>query len=188
MTDLSRLSSRVAALAGRRIDAPNAKDVQFPLDHVRDVERQLRRRFVDDSIGILVCSAACGADLVALQIATGMGIDRTIVLPFEARRFLQTSVLDRPGNWKDLYKQQIEEARLKHQLIVLEGQEDNAGAYSAATGRIIAEAIRKTGSARGVAYAVWEGQARSNHDETADFRRDCKAAGFEIRDINTLSA
>jgi len=187
VTDDAPAAGHIAALAGRRIDAPDAKDVRFPLDHIRDVELQLRKRFADDGVGLLICSAACGADLLALKAAADMGIDRVIVLPFGVEHFLQTSVLDRPGEWKGIYDQQINYARRKHHLIVLEGSENDASAYSAATGRIVAEAARRTGSARGLAYMVWEGKARLDHDETADFRTGCKAAGFELHDIDTMA-
>jgi hypothetical protein len=187
MTEKTPAGDRIAALAGRRIDAAGSLDAMFPLDHAFSVELQLRKRFADDGVGLLVCSAACGADLLALKAAADMGIERVIVLPFNAGRFLQTSVLDRPGDWKGLYEQQIEGARRRKTLIVLDGAEDDASAYSAATGRIIAEAAQRTGSAGGVAYVVWEGRPRSDHDETADFRKECERAGLELHYINTMA-
>ena len=50
-------------------------------------------------MSVLVCSAACGADLIALQAAGRVSLRRRIVLPFEPSRFRDSSVVDRPGDW-----------------------------------------------------------------------------------------
>lgn len=176
---------RIAALAGRRIDATDAEDVRFPLDYVEEVEAQLWTRFKADQVGLLVCSAACGADLVGLKVAAALGIERLIVLPFDEQRFLQTSVLDRPGDWAPLFHRQIEEARRESKLIVLSGAHDDARSYSTATDRIILEARRQINLSRAVGYVLWEGRPRQDHDETADFREGCDTAGFEIHDVRT---
>ena len=176
---------RIAALAGRRIDAPDAEDVRFPLDYVEEVESQLRLRFKADQVDVLVCSAACGADLVGLKVAAALGIERLIVLPFDEPRFLQSSVSDRPGDWAPLFHRQIEEARREGKLILLAGTPDDARSYSAATQRVILEVKQRINLSRAVGYVLWEGRPRPDHDETADFRESCVIAGFEIQDVRT---
>jgi hypothetical protein len=64
----------VIALAGRRIDAPDAETPRFPLAAVPFVREQLDALFADRGATALVCSAACGADLVALDAATELGL------------------------------------------------------------------------------------------------------------------
>jgi hypothetical protein len=54
----------VIALAGRRIDA---------LEHVSAVRRRLADLLVQEQATALVCSAACGADLAALEAAEQLG-------------------------------------------------------------------------------------------------------------------
>ena len=56
---------------------------------------------------VLVCSVACGADLVALEAAERLGRRRRIVLPFAAERFRMTSVTDRPGDWGPMFDRMI---------------------------------------------------------------------------------
>ena len=109
------------ALAGRRIDAPDAETPRFPLANVPLVRDRLRAFFVERGAGTLVCSAACGADLVALEAAESLGMRRRIVLPFDPARFRQTSVTDRPGDWGPTYDRLVETARREGDLVVLEG-------------------------------------------------------------------
>src|SRR5689334_9121270 len=88
----------VVALAGRRIDADGAP-VRFPLKQAPSVKGRLTRLLRGLQPDALVCSAACGADLLALEAAAALQIPVTIVLPFAPERFRKTSVVDRPGNW-----------------------------------------------------------------------------------------
>src|SRR6202007_3063310 len=87
-----------------------------------------------------VCSAACGADLIALEEAERLGLRRRIVLPFPAKRFRETSVTDRPGEWGALYDRLIGEAKAAGDLVVLSGTGDDDAAYAAANTTIVHEA------------------------------------------------
>jgi hypothetical protein len=53
------MPKRVAALAGRRIDASDAKVARFPLSEASRVRRELRELFIREQIEMLVCAAAC---------------------------------------------------------------------------------------------------------------------------------
>src|SRR5438270_11295822 len=122
----------VIALAGRRIDAPDAKATRFPLDAVPLVHQRLRELFRQEQADALVCSAACGADLIALDEAGRLGIRRRIVLPFAPDRFRETSVIDRPGGWCPLFHPLMDEAGKAGQVVVLDAGNREA-AYAAAS-------------------------------------------------------
>src|SRR5687767_4455542 len=142
------------ALAGRRIDAPASKE-RFPLRNVETVERRTLAYLRAHEARRLVCSAACGADLLALRAAQTMrGVIRTIVLPFGVETFRLTSVIDRPGDWSDLYTELVSDAGRTGNLVVLGLSPGNKAAYAAATDRIVEEAAR-TGLVR--CCIVWEG-------------------------------
>ena len=111
----------VIALAGRRIDAPETKSTRFPLSNVPMVRERLAALLAAEHAEALVCSAACGADLIALAEAERLGLRRRIVLPFSAKRFRETSVTDRPGEWGPLYDRLIAEAQAAGDLVVLPG-------------------------------------------------------------------
>src|SRR4051812_11745538 len=95
--------SAVIALAGRRIDAPGTSAPRFAREAVPSGGRRFASLFGKERAGILVCSAACGADLLALDEAERLGLRRRIVLPFAPDRFRETSVADRPGDWGRMF-------------------------------------------------------------------------------------
>lgn len=79
----------VIALAGRRIDAPETKSARFPLSNVPIVRERLAALLAAEHAEALVCSAACGADLIALAEAERLGLRRRIVLPFRQSAFVR---------------------------------------------------------------------------------------------------
>ena len=62
----------IVALAGRRIDAVNAKERRFPLANVELVRKRIREMLKTEDATAVVCSAACGADLIALSEAASL--------------------------------------------------------------------------------------------------------------------
>jgi hypothetical protein len=181
----------VIALAGRRIDAPGADPPRFPLERVPAVRQLLADLLAEERPTALACSAACGADLVALEAAEQLGLRRRIVLPFVPQRFRGTSVTDRPGNWGPVFDRMIAAAEAAGDLVVLHNDGDDDKAYAAANHAIIHEAqqlARAAGADRPcrlVAAIVWEGAARPGSDATDDFRKLAQQAGFEERTILT---
>jgi hypothetical protein len=138
----------------------------------------------------LICSAACGADLVALEEAEHLGLRRRIVLPFSPERFRKTSVVDRPGDWGPVFDRLILAAERAGDLIVLsDDTDDDDAAYAAANEAILNEAqlIADIGApSRLIAVVVWEGAARAGNDATEAFRQLASIAGFEQRSVTTL--
>src|SRR5256885_749046 len=57
----------IIALAGRRIDAPSTSTPTFPLPEVDKVREKLAALFESEGATALASSAACGADLIALD-------------------------------------------------------------------------------------------------------------------------
>jgi predicted acylesterase/phospholipase RssA len=180
----------VVALAGRRIDATDAKEPRFPREAVPTVRRRLTDLFVKEGAVALVCSAACGADLIALEEAERLGIRQRIVLPFPPKRFRETSVTDRPGHWAPAFDRLVAAAKEAGDLVVLTGNGCDDEAYEAANEAIIreAEALAQGGAPhRTVATVVWEGSARKGTDATAQFLERATKAGFEERFVPTRS-
>ena len=95
----------VIAFAGRRIDPEPSGQPRFPFRRADAVRGAIAKRLGSAGARALVCSAACGADLLALDAAGELGIRARIVLPFRADRFRETSVLDRPNRefWGSLF-------------------------------------------------------------------------------------
>jgi hypothetical protein len=171
--------TKVAALAGRRIDAAGAIPQRFPLGAINAVRDRIATLLRVEAVGTLVCSAACGADLIALEEAERLGLRRRIVLPFQTPLFRETSVIDRPGPWADAYDRIIAAAELSGDLITLAGEPEGAGSYERATREIIAEALRQTPLDHApLAITVWDGAPRGPDDATESFRRQASENGF----------
>jgi hypothetical protein len=161
----------VVAVAGRRIDATDAKVPRFPFDRVPLVERRLDELFDRVAATDLVASAACGADLLALTVAGRRGMRRRVVLPFDRARFRDTSVTDRPGGWGPAYDEILAELTRTDGVVTLDGDDAGDAAYLAANERILdeASAMARASSAQVVALLIWEGASRGAEDVTAAF-------------------
>ncbi len=184
MVDQDCLTPAVAALAGRRIDAQDADASRFPLIEAEYVLHKIIRRFRQERVERLVCSAACGADILALEAAKELAIPATIVLPFDPDRFRNISVIDRPGNWGERYDLLVTEAHSRDDLIELGLATDDENAFSEANSRIIHSALRSRFQ-RKLAFVVWEGKSRGADDSTADFLNNALSQGFEKKSVLT---
>jgi hypothetical protein len=183
----------VVALAGRRIDAEGAPP-RFPLDQAPSVKGRLTRLLRALQPDALVCSAACGADLLALEAAAALKIPVTIVLPFVPEQFRETSVVDRPGNWGlrfDAVMNRATNGATADRIHVIEppaGGDDDA--YQEATDAILDDAQKLAAKAAGeknelVAVVVWEGASRGEGDLTEYFRQGALKRGFTEKVILT---
>ena len=177
------MSKRIAALAGRRIDAPEAKIARFPFAEMPRVRRELRDLFAGERIETLVCAAACGADLIALEQALDLGMRCRVVLPFPVDVFRRLSVVDRPGDWGALYDTIIDNASATNELIELDDQINLQAAFSAANRRILLEAARDND--RPFAVVAWDGVTRGPDDVTAEFLALAVDSNFDLRTIET---
>ena len=183
----------VVALAGRRVDPPGAGTPRFPPGNAGPVRGRLRALLEDRRAAALVCSAACGADLLALEAAEALGLRRRVVLPFAPERFRETSVVDRPGDWGPLYDRVVEAASWAGDLVVLEGAGEGAAAYAAANARILEEALALAGAGGGapgpagaaLAVIVWEGRPRGPDDATRQFAELARGRGLAVEEVLT---
>lgn len=175
----------VAALAGRRIDSPSEPS-RFPLESVALVAERLRTTLKAEGTTMLVCSAACGADLVALDVAAALKIARRIVLPFAVDRFRQESVADRPGDWGPMFDRIVAELSATGEVVVMNETPGTAG-YAAASIKILDEAERLAvaSKARVVSIVVWEGQPRPGTDLTDEFRKASRSRDIDVIDVLT---
>lgn len=178
----------VIALAGRRIDAPGATPARFPDTNITLVEARVRDVFQRLGGTTVVSSAACGADLIALQEAGRLAMRRRVVLAADRDRFRKTSVEDRPGDWAATYDRVIDEVAARGDLVVIQNPGAGDAVYPTANRRILDEAIAlgKTAGEPVAAAVIWDGTARGAGDWTEDFRKAAKDRGLEVLEISTL--
>ena len=181
---------KVAAVAGRRIDAADADQPRFPLEQREPVRGRLLELFRQEQIGTLVCAAACGADLLALDAAAALGLELHIVLPFAPARFRETSVVDRPGDWGALFDRLTRQVATEGHLVDLKLPENDDATYQRANVAILDRAAALAGD-RGeppLAVVVWDGGNRGSGDVTIAFREEAGRRGWPVIDVFTLDA
>jgi len=177
----------VYALAGRRPDPPDAGTSRFPLENRGLVSGRIKRLFKEQGAAALVSSAACGSDLLALGVAEDLGMRRRIILPFDAARFRETSVTDRPGEWGPCFDAIIARTERDGDLIVLSERLSDHEAYEAVSMAILDEAEKLKGTQGTVRIClVWEGAPRGDDDLTYHLARVARSKGWPVDEILTL--
>jgi hypothetical protein len=177
----------VIALAGRRIDPPDARIRRFPLEAVDRVSSVIWREIVASGATNFVSSAACGADLIGLQVASQLGLHRHVVLPFDRDRFRETSVADRPGDWAPVFDRAIDSLE-PGDLTVL-GASESGRAWEVASHAILDRAVALAGRPdRVLAIVVWDGASRGQGDVTAGFEVEARQRGMRIAEVRTLAS
>lgn len=177
----------IFALAGRRIDLGDAGAARFPLRNVGLVRRRLRALFAPHQNATLVCSAACGADLLALETAAALGWQRLVILPFGRERFRETSVTDRPGDWGELYDRMLDEAMAAGRLRIAACAAGEP-AYESAAALILDEAARLAAGCgeSPTAVVVWDGKEHPPVDFSRLFADTARGRGMTVLSVSTL--
>ena len=179
----------VIALAGRRIDAPGTDSPRFPLANIEMVRKRILAFFREHKVHTVVCSAACGADLLALEVADALAVRRRVVLPFAKEQFRRTSVTDRPGSWDDSFTRITTELEKYGDLVVLDYHQNDEDAYTA-TNQVILEQARllstELSQKLGVVL-VWDSSSRTTEDVTAAFGELATSQGIPVWEISTLT-
>jgi hypothetical protein len=179
----------IVALAGRRIDAAGAEIVRFPSSTIEKVKARLKTLLGELQPQVLVTSGACGADLLALEVAGELNIQRSMVLPFDTLLFRSTSVTDRPGDWGPLYDQICAAVKEEKGIQVMNYDEADSNTYLNTNIDILKKAkelAREYHSRELVAVIIWEGQPKKEVDTTAHFKSEAEKNGFGIKEIITL--
>jgi hypothetical protein len=170
---------------GRRIDAVDTEPPRFPLSRITTIRQAVGNLLCNEAINILVCSAACGADLIALDVAITSGVRCRIVLPYPPPLFRNTSVIDRPGDWGPLYDQLITAVDAAGDLVILSEAAGDPAAFFHVNEEIIREASSLAMPNRPFAVLVWDDVSHSDADATAHFHALAVDAGFIERTILT---
>ena len=184
------MSRPVIAMAGRRVDAAGAHPSRFPYENVPAVGDRIKAFLVRTSAQALVSSAACGADLLALEAAGELGLRRVIVLPFAAARFRVESVTDRPGGeerWGKSFDRVLAEVPAAD-VVVLKDAGDGTEASTKATEAIIDTALRLANEldTEAAGVMVWDGKPRGADDLTVQFAASARARGMRVEEVMTL--
>jgi hypothetical protein len=163
----------IIALAGRRVDAAEAKDQRFPIQNVELVRERISTLLQAEGAIALVGSAACGADLLAM-------------LPFDRKKFRITSVIDRPGDWGAIYDKLLDEVVKSGDLLIIPAKSEDE-AYTDVNHAIVDEALalRQSLGHPVIAVLVWDGKSRGEQDFTQEFGVYARIKGITVVEIMT---
>ncbi len=178
----------VIALAGRRVDAPKAETARFPVINVPQVRQRVSDWLAQHVVHTLVCSAACGADLLALDAAGELNIRRRIVLPYSREQFRASSVVDRGSEWGAPFDAILDAVTARGDVLGLGYQPENETAYVETNHAILelAIAIGAQLSQPVKALLVWDGASRGDDDVTVAFQQEAQDRGLAVEHISTL--
>ncbi|MFO1406223.1 MAG: tetratricopeptide repeat-containing protein [Steroidobacteraceae bacterium] len=93
----------VLVLTGNMIDLPGRDVPRFPPELEPVVRRLLRERFSALRPLAVYGSAACGADILGLEVAHELGAEIHVVLPFPPSEFREASVEIVAGDWGERF-------------------------------------------------------------------------------------
>lgn len=184
----------IITLAGRRIDAHDASVARFPLEVSPAVRTHIRALLKELGATTLVSSAACGADLLALEAAGELGLHRRVVLPFAPARFRASSVIDRPGDWGNIFDRVIADVERTGDLVLIDVEPEAQAAFRSTNRAILDEAQKLASRRRGnrttqqrhiLAVIVWDGHSRGEIDLTVDFANQARARSIPIAEVLT---
>jgi hypothetical protein len=177
----------VYALAGRRPDRTDAEAQRFPIGNRSLVGERVESLFAVRQADALVASAACGADLIALDVAGRLGMRRHVVLPFGRVKFRETSVTDRPGDWGADYDRVIAAVETAGGLTELGMTQDGDEPYLRTNEAIIEQAGALAGDGGTARIClVWEGKPRGANDITFQLADTARARGWPVDEVLTV--
>lgn len=177
----------IVALAGRRIDAPKADSKRFPAENADKVKQQIQDFFKEHNATALVSAAACGADILALEVAGELGIRRRIILPYDKKSFRASSVADRAGDWGERFDRIVAEVETHGDLVEYFYDKDQEDTYYATNHDILDEAEEVATAAKQelTAAVIWNGESRGDDDVTAHFLEEARRRDLNVTEIMT---
>ena len=105
----------VVAFAGHMLDTTERAAPRFPAALVPAVSAALRERLSAMRSPIVFASAACGADLLCIEIGLELGAEVNVVLPFDKADFVRTSVAVGGDEWVSRFDRALARA---HRVIM----------------------------------------------------------------------
>ena len=176
----------VVAFTGHLLDAPGRRSPRFPAEAAPSVRRSIESLLESMGAGIGYSSAACGADVLFLEVLQERGGESNVVLPFDRPDFFAASVAFAGEEW----------VRRAERVLAKSVRVDQAtrGKYNAddllffyANSLIIGKAILRSRFLETEPHllAVWDGKDNRAVGGTAEFIRIWKNFRLPLTVINS---
>lgn len=179
----------IVALVGRRIDAHAHHPARFPAHCEPEVRSRLRNLLVRVRASVLVASAACGADIIAHEVAGELGMRRVLLLPTDPARFRTHSVQDRGIGWGPRFDIVLHEVTQQGDVRVLRLDATRESYLRVNETMLdVAQGIAShmNGETKVLAVAVWDGASYGDDDVTAAFVEEAERRGVRVEEVRTV--
>jgi hypothetical protein len=162
----------IAALAGRRSDSPA-------------VRSRIGNALIAAGATTLVCGAAYGAGLLALEVAGEIGLRRCVVLPWAPEIVRERSLDAATAGWGPRFDALIAAVAAAGDLTVLDLPPSGANPSERTNEGILTRALAlAAGSgASAAAFAVWDGPGEHRTGDTRHFVRTAQWLGMPVTTI-----
>lgn len=176
--------------AGRRVDAPGATAPRFPQQNVPVVRQSIEEFLLRKKPPAIVCSAACGSDLLlldeslALELAGRIpALKRYVLLSSSPQEFRASSVTDRPGDWGEIYDKVLQKSTVQ----VMKVPPGDEGYLQVNLDLLEkAQMVAKELKAKLEALVIWNMESRGADDVTAHFLSQAEKRHIPVAQISTM--
>jgi tetratricopeptide (TPR) repeat protein len=174
----------VLVYTGHMIDQDGRRPARFPPDLEFSVMQALRQTLADMRPVAAYGSAACGTDILCLEVVHELGGELHIVLPFPAAEFRRTSVDVAPGSWGQRFERLLAAASSvtiasDHRASGSTATYEYANLLAMGLGQLRAQLLDT--SLRGL--AVWDGTSSGAHGGSASVVLEWKQRGMAVQQI-----
>ena len=187
--DLFRLP-RVVAFVGHLLDGPDRTPPRFPANLEPAVRQALRERLTTSNAGIGYSAAACGSDILFLEVMREIGGETHVVMPFCKEQFVENSVAVVPGaGWEERFEATLKQAA---ETVYASDKMMTAGtaSFEYVGQLLVGLAGLKAAQLETelVPLAVWDGKPGDGGGGTADTIAHWRSLGYsvEIIDLSAL--
>jgi hypothetical protein len=176
----------VVIFAGHMIDKPGRENPRFPAEIEASVRSEIKAKLDTHNAGFGYSSAACGSDILFLELMLERGAEIQVILPFEEVDFLRTSVDLVPGaGWESRFHHVLERAA---KIIVVDEATDSSNYSSYEYANLMIEGLGQlranTLDTDLKPLFVWDGQAGDGPGGTHSQISRLHAKGYEVEVVD----
>ncbi len=177
----------VAVFAGHRPDLPGRRKPRLPAEALPGLRGRLLEWLRENRVRIVYSSAAAGSDLVLLDCARELGLERHVFLPYPEEGFLRRSVGECGPEWVEKFREALAQADT---VTVVEDQtpQDDGAALRFCIKLLTAAASSMASAADWPLkpLAVWDGLPAAGPGGTADSVAFWNSAGLSVKILHPL--
>jgi hypothetical protein len=177
----------VLLFSGHMVDRPDRARPRFPASMVPAADRAIEQelaRLCTGQTDRAVTSGASGGDLLFARRSLQRGLVVEIYLPFERKRFIETSVAPGGTSWIELFDEVLAHARTRLHVLSDDADDDEENAYARCNRAMLQRALELAGGPVDL-ICVWDGSAGDGPGGTDHMVQAVRTQGGHVHWIDT---